>query len=380
MFPGLEDPAVEIEGLRIAGPHLLQDANSLIGLIIVIAIVLYGLRPDEAGGPPAAAPSAARRTRDLDGSFRAYGRRIEQPVLRVAAPRADRGVAVPISSAAIAVLRGFAAAVLVVAIALRRALAPAPRDRRRLARPSVLPVRARRPRVPKTTPRTFPAPRAGAAIQERRSPLRWGIGEGLRRRWRERRRGRRRGCRGSCRGRLAPPTIDRGIVGAAAHGRDIPLPGSARCRRLRRLRAGRDRGAGGCVRRAHLDRRRGARRARIPPHDRRAPARRCGLAPRGRVACSLRAPFSARGAFWAHALGARCLGARCLIGTEAVAPRSRLGRRSRAAIATRLAAAVASCIAIPIAAPVAAPVALAAAIAIVTGFALRRSIPVAVRG
>src|SRR5579859_7052961 len=51
LLPSLEDSAFEFNGHRLAGLRLLQDANSLIGLIIVTGIVLYGLRPGRAGAP-----------------------------------------------------------------------------------------------------------------------------------------------------------------------------------------------------------------------------------------------------------------------------------------------------------------------------------------
>ena len=49
MFPALEEPVVELGGHRLVGAHLLQDANSVAGLIVVIAIVAYGLRPGKPG-------------------------------------------------------------------------------------------------------------------------------------------------------------------------------------------------------------------------------------------------------------------------------------------------------------------------------------------
>ena len=45
MIPALEDPVVEIGGRRLAGAHLMQDANSVLGLIVVSAILAYALRP-----------------------------------------------------------------------------------------------------------------------------------------------------------------------------------------------------------------------------------------------------------------------------------------------------------------------------------------------
>jgi hypothetical protein len=44
IIPWLEEPVVEIGIHRMAGVRLLQDASSLVGLVIVIALVCYGLR------------------------------------------------------------------------------------------------------------------------------------------------------------------------------------------------------------------------------------------------------------------------------------------------------------------------------------------------
>jgi hypothetical protein len=44
MIPVLDDPVVDIAGHRLAGPRLLQDLSSLVGLAIVLAVVAYGLR------------------------------------------------------------------------------------------------------------------------------------------------------------------------------------------------------------------------------------------------------------------------------------------------------------------------------------------------
>jgi hypothetical protein len=52
MFPALDDPFLDIAGHRLIGSRALQDASSLIGLMVVLAIAAYALRP----GPSAAMP------------------------------------------------------------------------------------------------------------------------------------------------------------------------------------------------------------------------------------------------------------------------------------------------------------------------------------
>ena len=44
MIPWLEEPVVDIGSHRVAGVRLLQDGSSLIGLVIVLGLVWYGLR------------------------------------------------------------------------------------------------------------------------------------------------------------------------------------------------------------------------------------------------------------------------------------------------------------------------------------------------
>jgi hypothetical protein len=52
MVPWLEEPVVEIGKHHVAVVHLMQDVSSLIGLLIVVAIVWYGLRRGHAPAVP----------------------------------------------------------------------------------------------------------------------------------------------------------------------------------------------------------------------------------------------------------------------------------------------------------------------------------------
>jgi hypothetical protein len=129
MFPVLEDPAVELGGHRLSGAHLLQDANSVVGLLVVLAILAYGLRP----GSPADAAAARRLARaerwlwiggyGLATAFLSVvfflGRRHGTP----AAPLFSS----PLNSVAIAFLRGAAAALIAVSAALSLRLRSLPR-------------------------------------------------------------------------------------------------------------------------------------------------------------------------------------------------------------------------------------------------------------
>ncbi|MGA2398308.1 MAG: DUF4184 family protein [Steroidobacteraceae bacterium] len=121
MLPILEEPVAHVSGHVLTGVHLVQDLNSLLGLIAVALVVVYGLRPGKAAD--AALP---RR-------LRAHERYawIALYVLTVAAlsgiffvwrhwpvPSSVPVRVVPISGAAIAILRGLAAALVVVSIGL----------------------------------------------------------------------------------------------------------------------------------------------------------------------------------------------------------------------------------------------------------------------
>jgi hypothetical protein len=58
MIPWLEEPVVEIGNHQVHGFLLLQDGGSLVGLVIVVGVVLYGLR---AGHEPAVPARPLRR-------------------------------------------------------------------------------------------------------------------------------------------------------------------------------------------------------------------------------------------------------------------------------------------------------------------------------
>ena len=121
MLPILEEPVAHIEGHTLRGLQLVQDLNSLIGLIAVVLVVAYGLRPGKAADK---ALPRRLRARERYAWIAAY-------VLAAAAltgaflllrHRPGRNsnplLVVPLSSAAIATLRGLTAALIAVSIAL----------------------------------------------------------------------------------------------------------------------------------------------------------------------------------------------------------------------------------------------------------------------
>lgn len=129
MFPSLEDPAVEVGGHRLAGAHLLQDANSLAGLLVVILILAYGLRP---GGPGDAAIMRRLMRSERWAWICAYLATAAalSALFFLGRHHAMMGMprgAGPVSSAAIAALRGLAAALIGVSAALSLRLRLRPR-------------------------------------------------------------------------------------------------------------------------------------------------------------------------------------------------------------------------------------------------------------
>jgi hypothetical protein len=119
MMPALDDLIVGFGGHHLAGARLLQDASSLVGLVVVVAILAYGLRPGRGVAP--AAPSRRLRA----GERRAW---VAVYVLTAAAltgaffvmrrPESVHSASLPVGGAAIAVLRGLAASLLIVSLCL----------------------------------------------------------------------------------------------------------------------------------------------------------------------------------------------------------------------------------------------------------------------
>lgn len=121
MLPILEEPVAHVNGHLLTGVHLVQDLNSLIGLIAVALVMAYGLRPGNAAD--AALPRRLRAPERyawialyvlaaaaLSGAFFFWR---HWPALN-----SMPAMVVPLSGAAIAILRGLAAALVVVSIGL----------------------------------------------------------------------------------------------------------------------------------------------------------------------------------------------------------------------------------------------------------------------
>ena len=118
MIPALDDPIVDFAGHRLIGARLLQDVSSLAGLAVVLAVVIYGLRRDSG---PEEAPARTLRPRERHVWILTYA--VTAPLLAglfLVLRRASVGHSLNfmIGNFAIAALRGFAAALVLVSLCL----------------------------------------------------------------------------------------------------------------------------------------------------------------------------------------------------------------------------------------------------------------------
>jgi hypothetical protein len=126
MIPWLEDPIVEIGNHHMAGVKLLQNGSSLVGLVIVLGFVWYGLRRGRADPPRGAPqPALARALRPVEGRAWVLAYVLGGIALSIAwllwAHAGEPGPhAGPVSATGVAVaaLRGAATALLGVSLAL----------------------------------------------------------------------------------------------------------------------------------------------------------------------------------------------------------------------------------------------------------------------
>jgi hypothetical protein len=122
LIPALEDPSVfVIHGYRISGPHLLQDSNSILGLAAVIGVLVYGLRAGRSNEPAPPRRLSARERRRWVAAY-VLTAIVLSTVLFLfrhhTPPRLSLPPILPINSAAIAILRGIAAALVGVSACL----------------------------------------------------------------------------------------------------------------------------------------------------------------------------------------------------------------------------------------------------------------------
>jgi hypothetical protein len=119
MIPWLEEPTVDIGNHHMAGVRLLQDASSLLGLVIVLMFVCYGLRR---GREPAAATRTLRPVERrlwvlvfIVAAVALGGAWLQWAHLMELIGHSARGLA---NSGAVAALRGLATALLCTSLGL----------------------------------------------------------------------------------------------------------------------------------------------------------------------------------------------------------------------------------------------------------------------
>jgi hypothetical protein len=120
MIPSLDDPILDFAGHELAGVRFLQDVSSLLGLMVVFAVAVYCLRP---GLPGAAAVRRLTQT-ERQGWMIAYVVMTGMLAglflgLRHPHYQASNVLSLILGNYAIASLRGFAAAVVLVSLALQ---------------------------------------------------------------------------------------------------------------------------------------------------------------------------------------------------------------------------------------------------------------------
>jgi hypothetical protein len=120
MIPALDDPAVDFAGHRLMGARLLEDVSSLVGLAVVLVVVIYGLRRDSG---PEESPVRTLRSRERHVWILTYAVTASLLaglflVMRRPSHGFGHSVGFMIGSIAIATLRGFAAALILVSVGL----------------------------------------------------------------------------------------------------------------------------------------------------------------------------------------------------------------------------------------------------------------------
>jgi hypothetical protein len=120
MIPALDDPVVDFAGHRLMGARLLQDGSSLIGLAVVLVVVVYGLRRDSTADE---APIRTLRPRERHLWILTYAVTASLLaglflLMRHPSYVFGHSVGFMIGNYAIATLRGFAAALILVSVGL----------------------------------------------------------------------------------------------------------------------------------------------------------------------------------------------------------------------------------------------------------------------
>jgi Domain of unknown function (DUF4184) len=123
MIPWLEEPVVDIGSHRVAGVNLLQDGSSLLGLIVILAVVCYGLRRGrEHPVPDRLLRPAERWAWVLTCSLGAIALSIVWLLLARVGEPAGHAVKMNATIVAVASLRGLVTSLLCTSLVLNRRL------------------------------------------------------------------------------------------------------------------------------------------------------------------------------------------------------------------------------------------------------------------
>jgi hypothetical protein len=119
LLPMLEEPVAYIDGHTVRGLALMQDLNSLIGLVVVALVIVYGLRPGTAADRALPRRLAGRERYAWIAAYLLAAAALTGAFLLIRhRPNANLWQFLPLNYAAIAVLRGLAAALIAVSVAL----------------------------------------------------------------------------------------------------------------------------------------------------------------------------------------------------------------------------------------------------------------------
>jgi len=119
MLPVLDESMLQLGRHHLVGARLMQDGSSLLGLIVVLAVVLYGLRGGAREPVPVQRRLGAAERCAWSGAYLLTALILSSAFFLMRHPALTTSLEAPLGGAAIAVLRGLAAALLCVTAALR---------------------------------------------------------------------------------------------------------------------------------------------------------------------------------------------------------------------------------------------------------------------
>ncbi len=119
MLPVLDASMLQVGRHHLMGARLMQDGSSLLGLIVVLAVVLYGLRGGGRVPVPLHRRLGAGERCAWSGAYLLTVLILSSAFFLMRHPALTTSLEAPLGGAAIAVLRGLAAALLCVTAALR---------------------------------------------------------------------------------------------------------------------------------------------------------------------------------------------------------------------------------------------------------------------